>query len=201
MDPLSARSSKSLFEQFLTERRYLKNVTPATIEWYETAFKAWQRASGADSPPLTKPALQQFVVSLRQRGVKPISCNTWIRALNTFCLGAHGGASLGTARTSPLKVEKRILQTLTDEQMQALLSAEAQAVRSIPAARARLPRARYRTPHRGGAHAATARCRFRQPARDRVRQGPQGAARSVLVRAAEGAVSVGPEEDGSVSSL
>jgi hypothetical protein len=58
---------KSLFEQFLTERRYLKNVTPATIEWYETAFKALQRAAGAESPPLTKPNLQQFVVSLRTR--------------------------------------------------------------------------------------------------------------------------------------
>ena len=24
-----------LFEQFVRERRYLKNVTPATIEWYQ----------------------------------------------------------------------------------------------------------------------------------------------------------------------
>ena len=38
-----------LFQQFLTQRRYLKNVTPSTIEWYETAFKALQRSLGADS--------------------------------------------------------------------------------------------------------------------------------------------------------
>ena len=64
MDPLS---TCLLFEQFLAERRYLKNVTPSTLEWYETAFKALQKALGADVPPLTKSSLQQFVVSIRQR--------------------------------------------------------------------------------------------------------------------------------------
>jgi hypothetical protein len=97
MDPLSACSSKSLFEQFLNDRRYLKNVTPATSEWDKTAFKAWQRGSGADSPPLTKPALRQFVVSLRQRGVKPISSNTWIKALNSVC----GRTRRGISRNGP----------------------------------------------------------------------------------------------------
>jgi hypothetical protein len=33
MDPLS---TSSLITQFLAERRYLKNVTPSTIECYET---------------------------------------------------------------------------------------------------------------------------------------------------------------------
>ena len=37
MDPLS---TCLLFEQFLAQRRYLRNVTPSTIEWYETAFKS-----------------------------------------------------------------------------------------------------------------------------------------------------------------
>jgi len=42
MDPLA---TSLLFQQFLTQRRYLKNVTPSTIEWYETAFKALQDLS------------------------------------------------------------------------------------------------------------------------------------------------------------
>jgi site-specific recombinase XerC len=86
MDPLS---TCSLFEQFLAQRRYLQNVTPSTIEWYETAFKALQKSLGLDVPPLTKSALQQFVVEVRQRGVKPVSCNTYIKALNAFCLWLH----------------------------------------------------------------------------------------------------------------
>src|SRR6478672_7571601 len=82
-------STTSLFRDFLAQRRYLNNVTPSTIEWYETAFKAWQRAHGTLDPTLTKAALQQFVVSVRQRGVKPISCNTYIKALNAFGLWLH----------------------------------------------------------------------------------------------------------------
>ena len=78
-----------LFEQFLAQRRYLRNVTPSTIERYQTAFKALQRALGADVPPLTESALQQFVVAARERGVKPVSCNTYIKALNAFCLWLH----------------------------------------------------------------------------------------------------------------
>jgi site-specific recombinase XerD len=87
MDPLSASNveprsdllSSALFRQFLDERRYLKNVTPRTIEWYETAFKAFQKALNDDAPPITKTSLQTFVVTRRQRNVKPVSVNTHIR--------------------------------------------------------------------------------------------------------------------------
>jgi hypothetical protein len=54
MDPLS---TSFLFSQFLDQRRYLKNVTPSTIEWYETAFKALQRAHATLDPALTKTPL------------------------------------------------------------------------------------------------------------------------------------------------
>jgi integrase/recombinase XerD len=112
-----------LFEQFLAQRRYLRSVTPSTIEWYETAFKALQKALGADLPPLTKPSLQQFVVSVRQRGVKPVSCNTYIKALNAFCLWLHAEGHLVERLKLPLlKVEQRIVQTLSDPSIQALLS-------------------------------------------------------------------------------
>ena len=120
MDPLA---TCSLFEQFLAQRRYLRNVTPSTIEWYQTAFKALQRAPGPDVPPLTKSSLQQFVVSVRQRGVKPVSCNTYIKALNAFCLWLHEEGHLAVPLQLPLlKVEQRIVQTLSDPSMQALLS-------------------------------------------------------------------------------
>ena len=33
-------STSRLFHEFLDQRRYLRNVTPSTIEWSETAFKA-----------------------------------------------------------------------------------------------------------------------------------------------------------------
>jgi len=134
MDPLSTSvvechvdllspSSATLFEQFLNERRYLKNVTPDTIDWYETAFKAFRRTLSNDAPPITKSSLQSFVVKMRQRDVKPVSVNTYIKALNAFCRWLHEEGHLAERLELPLlKLEKRVVQTLTDEQMTALLA-------------------------------------------------------------------------------
>src|SRR3954453_23354881 len=85
-DPLS---SAVLFDQFLNERRYLKNVTPDTIEWYQTAFKAFRRTLNEEAPPITKASLQTFVVKMRRRNVEPVSVNPYIKALNAFCRWLH----------------------------------------------------------------------------------------------------------------
>ena len=118
MDPLSTSiavllsdpKSAALSEQFLNERCFLNKRHARHTRWYETAWKALQRAQHTQSPELTKSALQQFVVSLRERGVKPVSCNTYIKALNAFCLWAHTEGQLeARVELQPLKVEKRIL--------------------------------------------------------------------------------------------
>jgi hypothetical protein len=55
--------------------------------------------------------------------VKPISCNTYIKALNAFCKWLHDeGHAPERLESATLRLEKRMLQTLTDEQMQTLLS-------------------------------------------------------------------------------
>src|SRR5262249_30672791 len=131
MNPLSASNveragdllSSALFTQFLNERRYLKNVTPDTVEWYETAFKAFRRALNDDAPPITKSSLQSFVVKMRQGNMKPVSVNTYIKALNAFCRWLHQeGHHTERLELPLLKLEKRVLQTLTDEQMSTLLT-------------------------------------------------------------------------------
>jgi hypothetical protein len=40
----------TLFERFLRERRYLKNVTPKTIAWYQSAFLAFTRTVTVSGP-------------------------------------------------------------------------------------------------------------------------------------------------------
>ena len=40
------------FAEFLKERKYLLNVSPATIVYYQCAFKAWQKHSNGDSTPV-----------------------------------------------------------------------------------------------------------------------------------------------------
>jgi hypothetical protein len=65
----------ALFDQFLKERRNLKNVTEATLVWYRVAFTNYKSviaAYTASSLP-TKAALQRFVVSFRERAIKPVT--------------------------------------------------------------------------------------------------------------------------------
>jgi integrase/recombinase XerD len=111
------------FDQFLTERRYLQNVTDRTLVWYQVAFKNYQRAVPVDAPLLpSKTSLQQFVISLRERGVRPVTINTYVAAMNAFCLWLHEeGHAPERVKLAKLRVEKRVLTLLNDAQMRALI--------------------------------------------------------------------------------
>jgi site-specific recombinase XerD len=78
----------TLFHQFTQERRYLKNVTARTLEWYTDALRAYQQAVPGDAFP-TKASVQLFVIRLRERGVKPVSVNCWLRVLAAFSRWLH----------------------------------------------------------------------------------------------------------------
>ena len=114
----------NLFEQFLKERTYLKNVTPRTIVWYQIAFKNYHAALGDAAPSLpTKSALHQFVIALRDRGVRPVTCNTNIAAMNAFCAWLHQeDHAPERVKLAKLRVEKRVLQLLDEAQMRRLIS-------------------------------------------------------------------------------
>jgi len=96
----------TLFEQFLKERTYLKNVTPATLRWYRIAFKSYRKAIPDDAAPLpTRATLQEFVIRLRDRGVPPITCNTYVVAMNAFCAWLHEeGHAPGRVKLPKLRV-------------------------------------------------------------------------------------------------
>src|SRR6188472_4071933 len=52
-------------------------------------FKKWTGRQRAPTPPICRADLQQFVVHLHERGVTPVPCNCWLRALNSFCKWIH----------------------------------------------------------------------------------------------------------------
>ena len=86
---------EQLFQQLLRERTYINNVTVSTREWYECAWNAFTAAQ-KDAPDrngtdalIRKTDLQPFIVHLRERGVKPVTCNTWLRAMNAFYRWLH----------------------------------------------------------------------------------------------------------------
>ena len=52
------------FSQFIRERQYLLNVSPATVEWYKCSFK-WLRSKNP-----TEDELQDAVMRMRRKGVE-----------------------------------------------------------------------------------------------------------------------------------
>ena len=110
----------SRFEQFISERQYLHNVSPATIQWYGYSFK-WLRT---DSP--SQQDLNDAVLRMRQKGLKATGCNSAIRAINAYL---HWSVSpdkkcspaCSHARIQALKEEQKVLPTFTATQVSRLV--------------------------------------------------------------------------------
>lgn len=88
------------FEQFISEKQYLQNVTPATVDWYRYSLR-WLRT---ESP--TDADLKDVVLRMRARGLKPSGCNCHIRAINSFL---HWNVMGMDVKCSPLCKHPRIM--------------------------------------------------------------------------------------------
>lgn len=76
------------FEQFIQERKYLLNVSPATLDWYKHSLKWLPTASPSQDE------LKDTVLRMRAKGLKATGCNSAIRAINAYLKWAE----------SPLKI-------------------------------------------------------------------------------------------------
>ena len=76
----------SAFQQFIRERQFIANVTPATVDWYENSFK-WLPS---ESP--TQDELKAAVIRMREKGLKPTGCNCVVRAVNAYLHWASVGS-------------------------------------------------------------------------------------------------------------
>lgn len=98
------------FQQFIRERQYLQNVSPRTIEWYENSFR-WLPC---ETP--SQEQLNEAVVRMRERGLKPSGCNCLIRAINAYLKWSGS-----THKIHPFKEPKVILPTFTEQQVKQLV--------------------------------------------------------------------------------
>jgi integrase/recombinase XerD len=94
------------FSAFFRERRFLSNVSPATLEWYKHSFK-WL-PSESPSPDELKDA----VLRMREKGLKATGCNSAIRAINAYL--KWSGSALNIPQ---LKEPQNIPPTLTAAQV------------------------------------------------------------------------------------
>ncbi len=109
-----------LFDQFLKERIYLKNITYKTQIWHKQCWSAFQRYGGTE---FTKQTLITFVVNMRDAGVKPVSCNIYIGGVNAFLLWLHENEHLKERlRIKLLKEEKKVIKPFSETQLKAIIN-------------------------------------------------------------------------------
>ncbi len=96
--------------EFIRERRYLTSVSPKTLIFYGCAFKAFDGA-------LELQAAKQRIAELRERGVKPVSINTYLTCINAYWKWCGLDWKI-----PPLKEEQKILATFTPEHVRRLVN-------------------------------------------------------------------------------
>jgi integrase/recombinase XerD len=122
-----------LFKKFLTERVYLKNITPATQLNQEKAWRRFRPLLPTDSTALTKDALVQAVASLvskpgpRGRLLSVGCVNAFIRPFNAFLRWLHTEGHISTTLKLPLrKGEVTVIKAFTPEHVTRLLDYQPQ---------------------------------------------------------------------------
>jgi integrase/recombinase XerD len=111
---------KKLFEEFIREKRFIKNITLATENYYDQSWLAYQRYA----PPieLSKVQLVKWVMAMREADVKPTSCNTYISAVNTFLRWLHENEHIPKPlRAEKLKVEENGFSLPPESQLELIL--------------------------------------------------------------------------------
>jgi site-specific recombinase XerD len=101
-------------DQFITERTYLKGVSPATIQWYRSSFKAF------DSALDSKQAIVGRIAELRRTN-SALSINTYLRCLNAYFRWLHEEHGHEPIRIPRLKEEQKVLATLSADHVKRLI--------------------------------------------------------------------------------
>jgi len=106
--------------EFIRERQYVMDVSPATIRWYPSALK-W-----LDTEAPTQEELTRLVVKMRERGLKATGCNAATRAINAYLhwsSGAKGkcGGGCRHPHVKPMKEPEFVPSVFTDDQIKKLV--------------------------------------------------------------------------------
>ena len=108
----------TLFEQFIRERTYLRNLSAGTLHYYREVYQFFKDV-GFDG---TKQSLLDAVVAFKERGTSTGAINTYIRGLNVFLKWLsveHGYPNLSLPK---LRGEQRIFRSLSDAELRLIIS-------------------------------------------------------------------------------
>jgi len=109
----------TLFEQFIKERRYFRNLSERTLSFYTETYNYFKQVGAFDN--LSKQSLQNAVITFRERGTGIGGINAYIRGVNTFLKWLQQEHKYEDLSLKQLKGGQTILRSLTDEELKIIV--------------------------------------------------------------------------------
>jgi integrase/recombinase XerD len=110
---------EALFEQFIRERKYFRNLAETTLYFYRETFKQFNMLGTFEN--LSKQSLQEAVIKLRERGTSTGAINSYIRGINVFLNWLHQEHNYENLSLKLLKCDKRIFRSLTENELKTIV--------------------------------------------------------------------------------
>lgn len=115
-----------LFTLFCREKKFLQNSTDKTIIFYKHSWRAFNKAFPILPDTLTRQHLTDFVMHMRERQLSPVSCNVYIRGVNSFLTWLYQSEYLPEhLKIKQLKEEQKVIQTFTEAHLRAIITYKA----------------------------------------------------------------------------
>jgi integrase/recombinase XerD len=113
----------SLFDRFVQERQYIKNVAPTTVLGYRTAWRAVQPWLPSDPALLTPTSISSCIIGLRERGLAPAAINCYFRAMNAFFRWLHEEGHVSELLKAPRqKQEQKLIEPFSSDQVKRIIA-------------------------------------------------------------------------------
>lgn len=109
----------TLFEQFIKERKYFRNLSERTLSFYIETYNYFKQVGAFDD--LSKQSLQNAVITFRERGTGIGGINAYIRGVNAFLKWLHQEHKYEDLSLKQLKGSQPILRSLTDEELKIIV--------------------------------------------------------------------------------
>ena len=104
-------ATKELFGEFVRERRYLRNPSERTLQFYWDAYRAFEKEGAWES--LSRQSLLSAIVTFRQRGMRVGGGNAYIRGAAAFLTWLAENGHIEPIKLQKLKEEQKVLRSLT----------------------------------------------------------------------------------------
>lgn len=107
----------SSFEQFIEERKFIKNVSQATVYWYGDIQRHFPNLDISSASAFRQSVMCQ-VKELLARGIQPVSVRSWLSGLRAYGYWLHQEGFLKEKpRIEMIRFEQKVIATFSPQQI------------------------------------------------------------------------------------